>query len=107
MTRIASSRPQTSMDRGLRADLVAAGCAALLVVVAAVAGVWLLEDGVPLHVDAPPLGAQWLPHTGEGTVLAVFIALLVILRGAELTARLPWRPLLGLSAATALAWTIS
>ena len=95
------------MDRGLRADLVAAGGAALLVVVAAVVGVWLLEDGVPLHVDAPPLGAQWLPHTGEGTVLAVFIALLVILRGAELTARLPWRPLLGLSAATALAWTIS
>lgn len=95
------------MDCGLRADLVAVGCAALLVVVAAVVGVWLLEDGVPLHVDAPPLGAQWLPHTGEGTVLAVLIALLVILRGPELAARMPWRPLLGLSAVSALAWTIS
>jgi hypothetical protein len=95
------------LDCGLRADLVAVGCAALLVVVAAVVGVWLLEDGVPLHVDAPPLGAQWLPHTGEGTVLAVLIALLVILRGPELAARMPWRPLLGLSAVSALAWTIS
>src|SRR5947209_3325840 len=95
------------VDHGLRADLAAAGSAALLVAVAAVVGVVLLDDGVPLHVDAPPLGAQWLPHTAPGTVPAVLIALLVVMRGPQLAARLPWRRLLGLSAVTSLAWTIS
>ncbi len=99
--------PSTGVDRGLRADLLAVGCAALLVAVAAVVGVWLLDHGVPLHVDAPPLGAQWLVHHGPGTVPAVLIALLVILRGPELAARTSWRPLLGFSAAAALGWTIS
>ncbi|PZS38310.1 MAG: hypothetical protein DLM62_14510, partial [Pseudonocardiales bacterium] len=83
------------------------GCAGLLVAVAAVVGAWLLAQGVPLHVDVPPLGAQWLPHIGPGTVPAVVIALAVILRGPELAARLPWWPLLGVSAVTAVAWTTS
>jgi methylthioxylose transferase len=107
MTRIAPSGPLIGVDRGLRRDLVAVGGAGLLVAAAAVTGVWLLDAGVPLHVDAPPLGAQWLPHVGEGTVPAVVIALLVMLRGPELAARMPWRPLLGLSTAAAVAWTIS
>jgi methylthioxylose transferase len=98
--------PSTGVSRGLRADLVAVGSAALLVAVAAVVGAWLLDRGVPLHVDAPPLGAQWLPHTGPGTVPAVLVALLVVLRGPELATRLPWRPLLGVSAVTAVAWTM-
>lgn len=82
---------------------MAVGCAALLVAAAAVTGAWLLERGVALHVDAPPLGAQWLPHAGPGTAVAV----LVVLRGPELAARLPWRTLLGVSAVAALAWTMS
>ncbi|HEY6424233.1 MAG TPA: hypothetical protein VIY28_13490 [Pseudonocardiaceae bacterium] len=106
MTTTASREPSTR-SRGLRADLVAAGSAVVLVAAAAVVGVQLLEAGVPLHVDAPPLGAQWLPHTGPGTVPAVLVALLVMLRGPELAARLPWRPLLGVSAVAALAWTMS
>jgi methylthioxylose transferase len=88
------------------ADLVAVGSAALFVAVAAVVGGWLLDQGVPLHVDAPPLGAQWLPHTGPGTVPAVLVAVLVVLRGPELAARLRWRLLLGVSAITAVAWTM-
>jgi hypothetical protein len=100
-------RPSAALDRGLGADLLAAGSAALLVAVAAVVGARLLDDGVPLHVDAPPLGAQWLPHTGPGTVPAMLIALLVVMRGPELAAWLPWRPLLALSVATSVAWTIS
>ncbi|MGH3783748.1 MAG: hypothetical protein ACRDRO_24785 [Pseudonocardiaceae bacterium] len=96
----------TAADRGLRADVVAVGCAGLFVAVAAVVGAWLLQQGVPLHVDVPPLGAQWLPHIGPGTVPAVLIAVLVTLRGPELAARLPWRPLLGISAVTAVAWTL-
>lgn len=100
-------KPSTVADRGLRPDLVAAGSAALLVAVAAVVGVRLLGEGVPLHVDAPPLFARWLPHSGPGTVLAVLIALLVVLQGPELAARLPWRALLALSALTSVVWTIS
>ena len=100
-------KPLVAVDRRLGADLVAAGGAALLVTAAAVVGARLLDERVPLHVAAPPLGAQWLPHTGPGTVPAMLIALLVLMRGPELAARLPWRPLLALSAATSVAWTIS
>ncbi|MGH3868727.1 MAG: hypothetical protein ACRDQ4_21930 [Pseudonocardiaceae bacterium] len=107
MTRTAPRELSTVISRGLGADLVAVGSAAVLVAVAAALGAWLLQHGVPLHVDAPPLGAQWLPHTGRGTAPAMLIALLVILRGPELAVRLPWRPLLGVAAATALAWTMS
>jgi methylthioxylose transferase len=96
-----------AVDRRLSADLVAAGGAALLVTAAAVVGARLLDERVPLHVAAPPLGARWLPHTGLGTVPAMLIALLVLMRGPELAARLPWRPLLALSAVTSVAWTIS
>ncbi|MGH3918417.1 MAG: hypothetical protein ACRDSG_05165 [Pseudonocardiaceae bacterium] len=106
MTKTAPREPSTRL-RGLRADLAAVGSAALLVAAAAVVGVRLLQRGVPLHVDAPPLGAQWLPHVGSGTVPAVLVAVLVVLRGSELAARLSWRPLLGFSAVTALAWTMS
>jgi hypothetical protein len=94
------------VDHGLRVDLVVVGCAALLVALAAVVGAWLLQQGVPLHVDAPPLGAQWLPHVGPGTVPAALLAMLVVLRGPELAARLRWRPLLGISAVTAVSWTV-
>ncbi len=107
MTRVAARAPSTGVQRGVAGDLVAVGCAGLLVAVAAVVGAVLLGQGVPLHVDAPPLGAQWLPHVGPGTVPAVLIALLVVMRGPELAARLPWRPLLGVSAVTGLAWTLS
>ncbi len=66
----------------------------------------MLDQGVPLHVNAPPLGADWLPHTGPGTVPAVLLAALVVLRGPGLAARLPWRPLLAISAVTAVVWTL-
>lgn len=93
--------------RGLGADLLTVGAAALLVTAAAVVGGHLLQRGVPLHVDAPPLGAQPLPHTGPGTVPAVVVALLVVLRGPELARRLPWRPLLALATLATLGWTMT
>ncbi|MFN2478266.1 MAG: hypothetical protein ABR615_03730 [Pseudonocardiaceae bacterium] len=85
---------------------MAVGCAGLLVAAAAVVGAWMLDQGVPLHVEAPPLGADWLPHTGSGTVPAVLLAALVVLRGPGLAARLPWRSLVAISAVTAVAWTL-
>ncbi|MGA9311522.1 MAG: hypothetical protein WBV74_14270 [Pseudonocardiaceae bacterium] len=106
MTRTAPREPSTAVHSGVRADLVAVGCAGLLVAAAAVVGAWMLDQGVPLHVNAPPLGADWLPHTGPGTVPAVLLAALVVLRGPGLAARLPWRPLLAISAVTAVVWTL-
>ncbi|HEY2723698.1 MAG TPA: hypothetical protein VGI84_03325, partial [Pseudonocardiaceae bacterium] len=94
-------------DRGGWADLIAAGAAALLFAAAAVIGVLLLRAGVSLDVDAPPLLAQWLPHAGPGTVPALFVALLVVLRGPELSWRLRWDVLLVSGYAAALAWTLS
>jgi hypothetical protein len=94
-------------DRGGWADLIAAGAAGLLFAAAAVIGVLLLRAGVALHVDAPPLLAQWLPHAGPGTAPALFVALLVVLRGPELSWRLRWGVLLVSGYAAALAWTLS
>ncbi|WP_412741783.1 hypothetical protein [Krasilnikovia sp. MM14-A1004] len=74
---------------------------------AATVGATLYLLGRPVHASAAPLFAQWLPHTGPGTPLAAGVAVLVCWRGPALAARLPWRPLLALSYATAAAWTLS
>ncbi|MGH3796447.1 MAG: hypothetical protein ACRDSP_16330 [Pseudonocardiaceae bacterium] len=100
-------RSATDSHDGLRLDLLVAGSAAGLVAAAALVGLWLLDRGVPLHVAAPPLLAQWLPHVGPGTVPAVLVAVLVTLWGPQLAGRLSWRPLLAASYLTALAWTLS
>ena len=97
----------SAATRGVRADLVAAGLAGLLVAAAAAVGQWLLDRGVPIHAGTPPLLARWLPHVGPGTAPALMVAALVAVRGPELAGRLGWRPLLALSYLAALAWTLS
>jgi hypothetical protein len=90
-----------------RADLVAAAAAVALFAVAAVTGGILHRLGRPVYAGAPPLLAQWLPHVGPGTPAALLVAVLVWWRGPALADRLSWRPLLALSYATAVAWTLS
>ncbi|MFC7529204.1 hypothetical protein [Actinoplanes sp. GCM10030250] len=90
-----------------RADLIAAGAACCLLAVAAVTGGILHLLGRPVHASAAPLFAHWLPHIGPGTPSALLVAVLVCQRGPALAARLSWRPLLALSYATAVAWTLS
>ncbi|WP_197700022.1 hypothetical protein [Micromonospora rifamycinica] len=97
----------TARHRPPRADLIAAGAAVGLVAVAVVVGGVLYLTGRPVHASAAPLFAQWLPHVGPGTPLAVLLAVLVWWRGPATAARLTWRPLLALSYATAVAWTLS
>ncbi|MFJ2649995.1 hypothetical protein ACIO1C_25140 [Streptomyces sp. NPDC087420] len=92
---------------GRRADLLAAGAAALLVTAAAVIGAVIQDRYGTLHVQWPPLLAEWLPHTGAGTLPALVTAALVVLYGPALAARLSWRRLLAASWAAALAWTWS
>lgn len=60
-----------------------------------------------LFVDWPPLLARWGPHTGPGTPAALAVAAAVVGYGHALAARLPWRPLLAVSWATATAWILS
>ncbi|SRR6266508_225273 len=80
---------------------------AAVVGVAVVVGAVLNHRRVPIHADAAPLFATWLPHVGPGTPLAVAIAALGVYRGPDWAARLPWRRLMIGGYLTALAWTLS
>ncbi|MBY8876195.1 hypothetical protein K7862_00880 [Streptomyces sp. PLK6-54] len=108
-------RPDTSADAhgpkeaagGRRWDVAAAGAALLLFAAMAALGAWLQRDSPVLRSPFPPLEAWWRPHAGPGTPLAVTVAVLVVAYGPALAERLPWRALLGVSWAAAMAWTWS
>lgn len=103
------SPPQTTGARGLRADLVAVGVAALLVWAAIEVGIYLNENGFREKVwaAAPPLMGRWDPHLGPGTAVAVVLAIAIVAWGPALTARLSWRAALGLGYLAAVEWTVS
>ncbi len=67
-------------------DLLAVAAGIGLVGAAAVVGRRLLADGVELLLPFPPLLAQWLPHAGLGTPVAVVTAVAVCWYGPG------WRP---------------
>ncbi len=85
---------------------MAVAAAAGLVVAAALVGQRLLADGARLVLPFPPLLAQWLPHVGPGTPLAVAVAATVVARGPAWAERLAWRPLLMSVWAATSAWTL-
>jgi hypothetical protein len=85
---------------------VVLGFEVALVAAAAAVGAWLNHRRAPIHADAPPLYASWLPHLGPGTPVAVAVAVLVVHRGPAWAARLPWRRALPALYLTALAWTL-
>lgn len=92
---------------GTVADLAVVAGAVALVVAAAVQGNRLKAAGVDLFLGFPPLLAGYAPHVGPGTPVAVAVAVLVVVRGPELAARLGWRPLLLLGYAASVTWTLS
>ncbi|ELS57417.1 hypothetical protein [Streptomyces viridochromogenes] len=95
------------MNRDLRHDLSAAAAAALLVVTAAVVGTVIQDRDGTLHVDWPPLLADWAPHVGPGTPAALAVAAAVVAYGPSTAARLGWRVLLLATWLTGMAWTWS
>jgi methylthioxylose transferase len=88
-------------------DLVWVLAAALVVVLAAVAGRLLLAAGVGIFLPFPPLLAEWLPHAGPGTPVAMVVAVGVVTHGPRLADRLGWRPLLAAGHVAAVAWTLA
>ncbi|WP_200212954.1 hypothetical protein [Micromonospora coerulea] len=90
-----------------RADLVALGAEAALLVLAVVVGAALNARGVGLHADAAPLYATWRPHLGWGTPAALLVAGAVIAVGGRWTRTAGWAALLAAGYLTSVAWTLS
>lgn len=100
----ARSKPRIS---GTAADLTDVLGATLVVVAAATVGQALLAAGIDIFLPFPPLLAEWLPHVGPGTPVAVVVAVLVVTHGPGLADRLAWRPLLAAGYAASFAWTVA
>lgn len=90
-----------------RLDLVAAAAGFALVTAAALVGRSVQSANGTLQVNWPPLLGTWDPRVGPGTPAALAVAVLIIVYGPGLAARLPWRALLLTTWAAALAWTFS
>lgn len=86
------------------ADLLAAGAAALLFLVAAVVGHSVENADGTLRLRWPPLYAYTDPHLGPGTPAALVFAALVVVYGPSLAQRLRWRTLLWVSWLASMAW---
>ncbi|MFE6618169.1 hypothetical protein [Streptomyces sp. NPDC057740] len=95
------------MNRSSRRDLYACVAAVLLVTAAVLVGRRIQATRHTLFVNWPPLLATWDPHVGPGSAAAVAVAIGTVAYGPALAARLPWRGLLPLAWATALAWILS
>ncbi len=91
----------------LRSDLLAVVAAVGLVIATALAGWRRLHAGEDIILPFPPLLANWDPHVGPGTPVAVVIALLVVALGPRLATTMSWRSLLWLSWAVSLGWTLA
>jgi hypothetical protein len=78
---------------GSRLDLVVGGAALVFVGIATAVGLVVPN----IFAAAPPLFAQWMPHVGIGTPLAILVAVAVI----------AWRPPLRFAYPLAVAWTFS
>ncbi|MDN5858123.1 MAG: hypothetical protein L0H84_05815 [Pseudonocardia sp.] len=87
-------------------DLAVVVAASGLVVLAAVRGRELLAAGIDIFLAFPPLLAEWLPHVGPGTPIAIAVAVAAVTSGPALADRLAWRPLLWTAWAGATAWTL-
>lgn len=88
------------------ADAVTFALVFALVVAAGITGWWLNGYGRRVWALAPPLFAQWLPHAGPGTPLALAVAVLVVAYGPGLAARLPWPRVLASAYLAAVVWSL-
>ncbi|MBB5996633.1 hypothetical protein [Streptomonospora salina] len=87
--------------------MITAVAAAVLVALAAVAGVLIERAGQKLYVDWEPLSSDWAPHVGPGTLPALAIAVAVAGWGPTVAARLRWRTLVLSAWGATMAWTFA
>jgi methylthioxylose transferase len=85
-----------------RADWVTLALVATLVAAAAVVGLQM-----DVQAATPPLYALWQPHAAWSSIAAVAVAVVLVVNGVPLSLMLPWRWLLAMAYATAVAWTVS
>ena len=99
----APPRPRTRP--GMRADLVGAGVAVVLVAVAVLLPLWRGDElRSRIFAGAAPLFGEWLPHVGWGTIPAVVVAIVVATGGPNVVQRLSWRLLLVAAAVGSALW---
>jgi len=98
--------PRTAADGGPRGDVVAALVPVGLFAIAAVTGAVLGLAGHPVGAGAAPVFANWLPHLGPGTPVALAVAAVVVWHGPHVAARLRWPALLAVGYAAAVAWIL-
>ncbi len=97
-------------------ELIGAVLAAALVIAAVMVArrgnalVTPLIDGMGFEFDdfaaLAPLFGQWGAHVGPGTPIAVIVGVMVVIVGPSVAARMPWRPLLVVTWAVTLIWTV-
>lgn len=63
--------------------------------------------GAPTTFGEWPVLADWLPHLGPGTPLAILIAVAAVVWGPGLAARLSWRTALAAGYLLAVSWTFA
>jgi hypothetical protein len=97
----------TRRSRSVGGDLVVLAAEAVLMIAAVIVGAVLNHRRIMIHADAAPLYADWLPHFGPGTPVAIAVAAAVVRYGPGLAERLTWRRLMAAGYLTALAWTVS
>lgn len=96
-------RARPLLSNGAAAGAV--GAALLLVAAAAVVGARLTATGTRLFLGAPPLFAQWQPHTGPGTIPVVLLAAAGVVLSRRAVDTLRTGTLLAGGYAVALGWT--
>lgn len=103
-----STAPQTRRTTGVRADIVCAIAAAILVATAFIVPRISTEHyRDSLYAAAAPIFGSWLPHVGWGTGPAIVLAVVVVGYGPALTAALTWPRLLSVTWVTAFAWAFA
>lgn len=105
--------PSTPPRRLGAAAATGLGLAGLLVLAALVVPplldwqVWARSARAQEAGHLPPLHGFWDPKLGIGTVPAVLLAVLGVVAGPRLAARLPWRGLLAVAYVAGLAWIVA